>query len=309
MLLSGRQAKTLPPQLKYPHRFFINSEEPALFEVYPKDERFVFDITSFAPANPFRFIDEFELRFPESSLPRDVEGNATPRVFDAFKKYIQEFRLKRGGARLEIEILYTVDAVRPDQIFSVNMLVSISIRIDEPDRPEVNLTHWRSGTELEDRAAVVVACADFVREMKFRSIEGSAQALEGLLDMAPASVAEFHKAGVFNGTSYLRATARQAGELRIDRQTVRVVGQLWTDGNRIRVASGLRYAFERSGRAPQTQFWLRPSTLHWGKAKRIKNVLAAVARQFAERADLAATAIRSVEIGDDRGPLVLCNTR
>ena len=245
------------------HRLFINSEEPALFEVYPKEERFDFDIISFAPADPFRFVDEFELRFPELPLPRDIEGNATPRVFDAFKKYFQEFRLKRGGARLEKEILYTVDAVRPDQRFSVNVLISISVRIDEPDRAEVNLTHWRSGIELEDRAAVVVACADFVRDMKFRYNEVRSQALEDLLDVAPTPLAGFHKAGVFNATSYLRATARQAGELRIDRQTVRVVGQLWTDANRIRFASALRYALDRSGRAPETQFWLRPSTPHW----------------------------------------------
>ena len=37
-----------------------------------------------------------------------------------------------------------------------------------------------------------------------------------------------------------------------------------------------------------------------GKTKRLKDILAAVTRQFAERADVAATTIRSVMIGDDR---------
>jgi hypothetical protein len=283
------------------HRLFIAGEEPALFEVNAKQERFEFDLVSFAPADSFRVLDDFEFQLPELSLPDTASGNhMAPRVFDAFKKYFQEIRMKRGGTRLEKQSLYTVDEVQAEQRFSSVVPVTLSVRVDEPEYPEASLVHWRSGTELEDRGAVVLSCANFAKEIKFGPHQLSRDAVEVLSNVAPIQLMGLHKSGILNAAGFFKAAVKQAGELRIDRPTVRVVGHLWTDANRLRFASAMRYAMTKSGGAPAMQFWLRPSVPHWGITKRVAEILAAVTRQFNEASEPTAISVRSVMAGDDR---------
>ena len=283
------------------HRLFIASEEPALFEVHAKQDRFEFDLISMTPADSFRILDDFEFKLPELPLPSDKASDHTvPKILEAFKRYFQEIRLKRGGTRLEKESLYTVDDVQAEQRFSSVIPVTVSVRIDDPVHPEASLLNWRSGTELEDRGAVVLSCANFAKEIRFSAHQVSRDAVEVLANVAPMQLMGLYKGGTLDSARFFKTAARQAGELRVDRQTVRVVGNLWTDANRLRFASAMRYAMITSTGAPVMQFWLRPSVPHWGITKRVADILSAVTRQFDEKSDRSATTIRSVMAGDDR---------
>jgi hypothetical protein len=283
------------------HRLFSGGDEPALFEVQSKQERFDFDLVSFAPADAFRMLDEFEFALPELSTTNPEGGEpASHLVLKAFKKFFQEFRLKRGGTRLEKQSLYTVDEVHADQRFSTLVPVTLSVRTDEPGLPEVSLLKWRSGAELEDRAAIVDRCANFAKEIRLRPDHVSEDAVKILGRIAPVQLMGLYKAGEFNAERFFKTAAKQAGELRVDRRTVRTVGQLWTDANRLRFAAALRYAMTTSSGPPPMQIWLRPSVPHWGITKRVSEMLAAVARQFTEVAEDGVVSVRSLVVGDDR---------
>jgi hypothetical protein len=280
------------------HGLFSESEEPALFEVSNKEERFDFDLISLAPSDQFRIFDDFEYRLPELSIePMETGEQASAVVMRAFKRFFQEFRLKRGGTRLEKQSLYTVDFVNAEQRFSTLVPVTVSVRKDDPEFPEASVLEWRSGTELDDRSGIVQKCAEFVRSIQWRADQFAPSAISTCTRIAPSQLAGMVKDNHLNAEAFFKATLRQAGELRVDRQTVRVVGQLWTDPNRARFASALKYAIARSSSRPKMQFWLKPSIPHWGATRRVAGILGAVEKQLAETPD---GAIRSILAGEGR---------
>jgi hypothetical protein len=284
------------------HRLFIAGEEPTLFEVHSKQDRFDFDLLSFSPADTFRMLDEFEFELPELSISDAERGeHASDLVLKAFKKHFQEFRLKRGGARLEAQSLYTVDDAQAEQRFGTVVPVTVAVSINEPSLLETNLLNWRSGAELDDRAAIVHRCADFAKGIRVRADQLSIDAAGILAKFAPVQLVGLYKSGKLNAEAFFKATAKQAGELRIDRPTVRTIGQLWTDANRLRFASALKYAVTTLGnKPPAVQIWLRPSVPFWGTTKRVAEILMAVSRTFSEITENGVSSIRSVMVSDDR---------
>lgn len=281
------------------HRLFVNSDDPGLFEVHKKQERFDFDLVSFSPAER-RLLDEFELRLPEISIGEVSENERTADLArESFRRFFHEFRIKKGGKTFETESLYTIDNVQAENRFSALVPVTIGVRIDDPRFPEADMTGWRSGTELEDRAAIAVQCAGFARNIVSRSDQIWVDVVKFLADIAPVQMMGSYNATTFKARTFFKAAAKQAGELRVDRPTVRTVGHLWTHRNRVRFASALKYALTTSSCIPPYQFWLRPSIPYWGTTKLLSGISEAVYNQFAEREENAQP-VRSVMIGDER---------
>jgi hypothetical protein len=282
------------------HGLFAGTDEPALFEVHAREERFDFDLIAFAPADSWKNLTQFEYELPELALGPEDPGEASKRVFKSFSRFFQEFRFKKGGSRLEKQSLYTVDDVQAGQRYSSILPVTLSVRRDDPGFPETSLLQWRTGTELEDRAAILQSCVDFAKGIRGRSAQVSQKAREWLVTCAPEALSRFSKNQVFDADGFFRATARQAGELRIDRQTARVIGHLWTDANRTRFAAAMKYAATMSSRNPGMQIWLRPDVPYWGMTTRLPDILGAVARKFGE-GEQEPRAIRAIMIGSE-GP-------
>jgi hypothetical protein len=282
--------------------FNAGSDEPALFEVQSKQERFDFDLIAFAPVENTKPLTNFEYRLPELPLADATSAaNASKYISSSFKRHFQEFRFKRGGSRLEKQALYTVDDVQAEQRYSTTLPVTVSIRSDNPGFPEANLLSWKTGFELEDRAAIVQSCATFLRSIRIAGDQSHRQAGEILIRCAPDQVSRFRRDDGLDFDAFFRSTAKQAGELRVDRPTVRVLGHVWTDANRSRFASALEYAFARSGKACTMQIWLRPTLPTWGMTTRLQDTLAAVARHSI-RPDAEIRDVRAIMIGDEKPP-------
>lgn len=281
------------------HALFVGGDEPRLFEVHAKQDRFDFDLISFSPADPRRFLTRFELELAELPIQGTQDpGQASKAIFQSFSRYFQEFRLKRGGTRFDKQMLYTVDEVQPEHRYPSVLPLTVAVRRDDPAFTETTLVDWRSGPELEDRAAIVQSCANFVRSIRCRSNDLSREATELLVACAPDQLERFYRNGIFDVNALYRTVLRQAGELRIDRPTVRTLGRLWTDANRTRFAAALKYAVARPHSSPPMQVWLRPSVPYWGMTIRLQDLLAAVSRQF-QAAD-ADEGIRAITIGEEQ---------
>jgi hypothetical protein len=229
--------------------------------------------------------------------PQPTGEQASAVVLRSFRRFFQEFRLKRGGTRLEKQSLYTVDFANAQQRFSTLVPVAVSVRKDDPEFPEASVTEWRSGTELDDRSEVVQKCAEFVRSIRWGRDQLSESAISILASIAPTQVAGMIQDNHLNSEAFFKATVRQAGELRVDRPTVRVLGQLWTDANRIRFASALKYAMTRLSAPPKMQYWLKPSVPYWGATRRLSGILGAVEKQIAES---SGGTVRSILGGEGR---------
>jgi len=282
--------------------FSVSGDEPTLFEVSAKREHFDFDLIALAPAER-RPLTQFEYNLPELDLA-DVEemANASQRLVPSFKRHFQEFRFKRGGSRLEKQSLYTVDDVQPEKRFPEIVPVTVSVRSDHPAFPEANLLSWKTGFELEDRAAVVRGCASFVRAIRIPASALSQQATDCLALCAPDQVSRFIRNDVFSAEAFFRWTVRQVGELRRDRPTVRTIGNLWTDANRTRFASALTTAVERGGTPPSMMFWLRPALPLWGTTTRLSDIIEAVKNQLAPGEGDERQSVRAVMLGDEEPP-------
>jgi len=280
------------------HALFVDGEEPRLFEVHSKQELFEFDLISSTPADVRKGLTQFEHELPE--LPLEVTqdpGQTSKRIFQSFSRFFQEFRSRRGGSRLEKQSLYTVDDVQPELRYNSIIPVKLLVRADDPAYVEINLLDWRSGAELEDRATVVQSCAKFASSIHSRSDELSKEAIQWLVTCAPEQTQRFIKNDTLDVEGFFRACVRQAGELRVDRPTVRIVGNLWTEANRTRMAAALRYAVARPHLNPKLQIWLRPNVPHWGATTRLPELLAAVDKQFHGEGE--SERVRSVLIGEE----------
>lgn len=281
--------------------FRAGMDEPALFEVQAKRDHFDFDLIAFAPAER-RVLSPFEYELAEIGLVNVEEtGNASQRIVPSFRRYFQEFRFKRGGGRIEKQSLYTVDDVQAGNRFSTVVPVALSVRNDNPGSPEANLLTWKTGFELEDRAAVVQSCSTFVGAICVPSSALGPESAECLARCAPDQVSRFFRNDVFDPEAFFRSTVRQAGELRSDRPTVRVIGTVWTEVNRTRFASALKSALARGGKPPSMVFWLKPALPLWGMTTRLQDILGAVAKQFAPEGDERAP-VRAVLVGDEEPP-------
>ena len=280
------------------HALFAGGDEPRLFEVNSKQELFDFDLVAFAPADPRKILTKYEYELPELSLNLSQEtGQASQRIFQAFAKYFQEFRFKRGGSRLEKQSLYTVDEVQPELRYSSIIPVRVVVRTDDPSHNETDLSHWRTGPELEDRALIIQSCGRLISSIRSH-VDDTEFARQWLVSAAPDQVERFVKGGSLDALGFFRACVRQAGELRVDRPTVRIVGRLWTDANRTRVASALKYAAAAgSDDKPQFQIWIKPSVSYWGMSTRVPELLSAVEKHL--HGDDETGVVRSVLIGEE----------
>jgi hypothetical protein len=279
--------------------FVAGSDEPALFEVQTKRDRFDFDLIAFAPAE-WQKLSPFEYELPELGLTNIEEtANASQYIISSFKRHFQEFQFKRGGSRIEKQSLYSVDAVHPDNRFSIIVPVTLSIRSDNPSFPEANMLSWKTGFELEDRAAVVQSCAAFVKANSIAANGFNQEAAKYLARCAPDQISRFFRNEVFDPEAFFRSTVRQVGELRSDRPTVRVIGNVWTDANRTRFASALKSAAAREERAPSMVFWLKPASSLWGMTTRLQDILGAVTEQFVSPEEGEHIPLRTVLISDE----------
>ena len=285
------------------HALFESEEEPVLFEVHPRHERFDFDLLAWAPTEPRKQLSAFEFRLPELPLPNTTDvGRGSEYVFKAFPRYFQEFRAKRGGNRFEKQTLYTIDDVEPEQRYSTLLPVTVSVRIDNPGVAETSLVEWRTGPELEDRGAIVQSCAAVVKEIRRASSESIEAGLEIFSKCVPEQVARFIKGTHFDLGAYFKIASRQAGDLRVDRPTVRTVGSIWTDANKSRFALALKYAVARTAQTPKMVFWVRPDVYHWGMTTRVQEILLAIRGQFRREPDSNPAGLNTVLVGDDRTP-------
>jgi hypothetical protein len=261
--------------------FSAGSDEPALFEVRSRQDRVDVDLIAFAPAEARRHLDAFEFKLPDLPVASaEAVGKASQHARHSFTKHFHEFRRRYAGAG-ELTTLYTIDDVRAERRYAAVIPVKVSVRPDNPAVPEADLLSWKTGFELEDRAAILQACANYIRNLT--TSETAGEPIAAFLEAcAPAQVGRFIRNGQANWPSFFRTTVRQAGKLQADRPTVRVVGRIWVKANKARLAAAAQRAADAGGRRPQMMLWLRPNTSHWGMTTEVGEILNAVRRAFSD---------------------------
>jgi hypothetical protein len=259
------------------YALFNNGEKPQIYEVQKCTEKIGFDLVSMAPCEREN-LSEFELTLPELGI-RDEQKAATASHAvknDAFRKHYREIvgRKDRDPAAGVRKALYSIDDVIPsDRFLSVVPVLAIA-SIRKPGEPEPVLEHWRSGYELEDRSAVVNAVAVFLDNLKTVRHTEDDQAYQIIADLAPDYLKEYMTRTGLSVMRFFKKTAGSAGELRSNRQTVGIVGPLFSPENSERIFDAMRYAICKEPEEALGSFlWLVPTASTWGTSRALKTFL------------------------------------
>lgn len=258
------------------HALFMDGQRPQILEVQRRTEKIGFDLLSMAPCERVN-LSEFELALPELEI-RDEQRVATAShdVPDAFRRHYREIvgRKDRDPATGVKRSLYSVDDVAASDRFSAVVPVLAIANIRKPGEPEPMLDAWRSGHELDDRSAVVNSVAAFLDGLKTVKRAEDDHAYEVLLDIAPDYLNEYKTKSGLSAFRFFKETAVRAGELRVDRPTVGIIGPLYSPENSRRLSDALAYAAPREPEADDDNFlWIAPDIAAWGASRATSTLL------------------------------------
>jgi hypothetical protein len=250
------------------------SDTPEIYEIEQRREPFVFDLLSLAPQRPEQ-LDEHELYFPElkGADPSQI-SSASRTIPEAVRKFYFELvgSKDRNGSSAAKRSIYSIDDVRAGNRLSALVSISVRLNASSPGTVEPDLSSWRSDQELDDRAKIVNSVSQFVEGLKVHKAGSEADAYRMLIDVAPEFLKDFTRSDGLAVDRYLREASTRVGEVRSDRPTVPLVGNLTTLANVERLSQIIRYARRRQTK-PATILWLKPNVKSWGMTVQTMKVL------------------------------------
>lgn len=254
-------------------------EEPLIYEVERKTARAGFDLISLAPADK-KFLTYFERNLPELPLTDSERvSSAADRVPSSFRRFFREFAQKIDPTSTVRRTLYSIDNVTADERFSLLVRVRLVSSGLKPTLADIDLSEWKSDYELSDREDVGRAVADVVEKLSISKREDDGVAYRLLVDLAPEYLKEWTRRDGLNVQRYYRNAFTSHGDVRADRQTVPVVGSLFTMENTRRLFEVATYGLRKTHHAAAAIYWLVPQVPLWGST----SVMAEAVEQLRER--------------------------
>lgn len=251
----------------------FQTEQPQIYTLQSRTSTFGFDLLSLAPQENPQLAD-FERAFREL-LIHDVGkvSRASVEVRSTFRKWFYELMRRSEKESLKKASLYSIDEVSAGRRFPACVPVLLRSTSIRPSSPEADLSSWRSLQEIEDRGEIVEAISAYVENLNVPMRRDDRDAYTVLRDIAPEFLTDYsRKDGSFSVERFLNETTKRAGEFRVDRPTVQVVGTLFTPSNAARLRDALGYARRKSPLPAQRLSWLVPN-VHWGQTRALAALL------------------------------------
>jgi hypothetical protein len=255
---------------------FKDSDRPQVFEIVKRTEKVGFDLLSMAPSER-SFLSEAELAFSELPVEDGYRaGKASLEVPDAFRRHYREIAGKkdRDVAAGIKRTLYFIDTVIPSDRFSSIVPVVAVATARNPTNPEALFEAWRTTHELDDRPEVARAVAAFLDNLKVLVRPDDRRAYDILLGIAEDYLKEYRTRSGLSVSRYFKEMTQRAGEVRVDRPTIGIVGPLYAPGNIERIIKALETANTRSAALGGEQLvWVIPKISTWGMSKGVEKLL------------------------------------
>ncbi|KQT41195.1 MULTISPECIES: hypothetical protein [unclassified Methylophilus] len=253
--------------------FTENDLTPQILKVEKKTRKVGFDLLSLSPQESEK-LSRFALKLPELPI-QDVEfyANASKYIPKSFQKHFSEIVWTKVGADKQ-GVLYSVDAVYADNKFSAIVPILISSSQGRPSSAEPNLTNWKTGHELDDRSKVIEAISKHIHELEVSKRPDDAYSYKKMVELAPEFFEDFLRKDGLSIERYFKAARTRVGDLRSDRQTVPLIGTLFTPDNNARLTSAIDYGLKSIGSSisPNTLFWVIPD-VSWGNTQALPYTL------------------------------------
>jgi hypothetical protein len=254
--------------------FNAGEENPSVYEVLNRHGSFGFDLLSLSPQRPPR-LETAEFNLPELSvLDGEAIGTASLKVGNRFKRFFYELGDPRDRDQYERRDLYSVDGVSAADRFSAPVRIKVRAAASNPSIPEIDLGSWRPENEIQDRPEVEQAAGRFVDDLRISKHEtNDFLAYQTLIDLAPDFLKEFTTQRGLAVSRYWREAVSRAGEPRIDRKTIALVGSLFTQGNAERLSALFDYGVRDRGSPPDMLVSVAPQIKHWGATTQLRDTM------------------------------------
>lgn len=283
--------------------FSVGSDEPQIFQVEERMERVGFDLISFALEDRAP-LDRFAFELPELSIDPDVVALSSRRIPDSFRRHFTEIAVRRDSSAPTRKALYSIDNVVPDERFSAVLPVTLRSTAGRSAVVEPDLGAWRPAHELEDRATVVTAVANFIERLKVAKRSSDEDSYQVLLNLAPDFLKDFGRRDGLTVERYFREGMVRAGGFRSDRSTIPLVGPLFTQSNNRRLFEALGHAMQSAPPEiwPDTFYWRIPQQPGWGMTRVLPATLKSIALKLGGRGPVESAPMQGVAITNGKPP-------
>ncbi len=258
---------------------------PQIYTVQNRTSTHGFDLLSFAPQEKV-WLEQFELRLQELPVNAERVATASQEIRQTFKRFFGEL-----SARSERDVgkhlsLYSIDSVTPERRFSSRVSFYLKATSTRPSIAEADLSSWRPPQELDDRSRIVESVAAYIETLKLNANPDDKTGYAQLLQFGGDFFKDFLRKDELAVDRFFSSTLARAGELRIDRPTVPIVGTFFVEQNTARLTEALRYGKKALGPngAVTGLWWLAPD-LHWGYTHVLPTLLEELSKELLSSPD------------------------
>ena len=265
--------------------FRDGEKEPAIFSVEKRSRSFGFDLLSVAPQKP-GFLDQLELFLPELPVADPAStGQVANRIPDRFRHFFLELADRQDREQPQRPDLYSIDEVVPQDRFQSTVRIRAYAQASKPSVAEIDLSVWRPDHEVVDRREIETAAARFLEDMKTSAKSLAAPlAYDKLIEFAPGFLQEYATRAGLSVLRYWREAVRRAGEPRMDRKTIPIVGSLCLRENLARLLSIIDYGLYEKQEFPDVILSVAPQIPNWAATTVQREILSEIKRRIGQDA-------------------------
>lgn len=265
--------------------FQYGQETPQIYTVQKRAVTQGFDLLSFAPQDNVR-VERFESRLDELPIDAERVSTASREIRTAFRNFFGEISTRTDKDVVKHLSLYSIDSVIPERRFSAPISFYLKARTSRPGAAEADLSEWRTPQEIDERTRIVESIAAHIEKLKAQSRPDDKKGYSLLSHFGGNFFKDFMRQDELAVERYFSSALTRAGELRVDRPTVPIVGTFFVEENTARLTEALQYGKKALGQNASIPglCWLIPDT-NWGHTHVLPTVLGALADSLAPSPD------------------------
>ncbi|MEZ5954046.1 MAG: hypothetical protein R3C13_07025 [Hyphomonas sp.] len=275
--------------------FKDSGNEPLIYSVENRRRSYGFDLLSVAPQRPIS-LDPAEFDLPELPIEDPSStGNVANRLSNQFRRFFHELSDKKDREQVQRQDLYSIDNIAAKERFQIPVRIVARAQASSPHLiEEVDLTGWRPDHELVDRREVERAASLFLELTKSSTNQlKSEDGYRALVELAPDFLKEYSLRDGLSVRRYWREAVGRTGEVRSDRKTIALVGNLTLQSNIEKLSSVLEYGQRDKQEIPRIIISVTPQIAHWAATTYYRDLLSLVRKKI-ERDDVDTERIKAI---------------
>lgn len=264
--------------------FSEKSQIPMIFEVEERTAKVGIDSVSLGleKAAP---LSSVQLRFPE--LPILDPKSASDGIENAksiFRKNFFELSGSKDTRPQDRPALYSIDSVIATYRFPSSVRVAIGSKRKSPSVVETTLSDWDVIEDMEERVEVLRSAKEFADQLITQRRDTDADAYDVLINTATEFLSEWTRQDGLSKQRYYNECLSRTGEVRSDRETIPVVGNLFVKENLRRLLDQIKYT-DIDDNFPDNIVWLAPDVPHWGATTSLSDIVNQLQKVFSPSDD------------------------